>query len=156
MTNGQLQSNYSLIHPFTHLRIHSLVNQIDQSMQNKPNFMKNRRIVSHAISRGYEIAPLVFGSKIPNPILPGVQMNLTPYITIDYRLKTIDQFGKNKPKQTQFKANFIRKTLGEGGTNPIQSQFQSSGAKMNFREIIRLILPVLYINLQNKAKSKDI
>jgi hypothetical protein len=40
MTNDQLQLNRLRIYPFTHLRIHSLVNQIDQSMQNKPNFTK--------------------------------------------------------------------------------------------------------------------
>ncbi len=54
MTNDQLQLNRSLIYPFTHLRIDSLVNQIDQSMQNKPNFLKNPANVSFAKTKGYE------------------------------------------------------------------------------------------------------
>ncbi len=45
--------NRPLIYPFTHLRIDSLVNQIDQSMQNKPNFPKNRMIVSFCKSKCY-------------------------------------------------------------------------------------------------------
>ncbi len=44
------------------------VNQIDQSMQNKPNFMKNRMNVTYDKSKRYENAPPVFGPKIPNPI----------------------------------------------------------------------------------------
>ncbi len=56
MTNDQLQLNRSLIYPFTHLRIDSLVNQIDQSMQNKPNFLQNRANVSYAKSNGYKNA----------------------------------------------------------------------------------------------------
>jgi len=60
--------------------------------------MKNRRIVSYGISRGYEIAPLVFGPKIPNPISPGVQMNLTPYISMNYEQITMNYANKNKPK----------------------------------------------------------
>jgi len=54
MTNAQLQLNRPLIYPFTHLRIDSLVNQIDQSMQNKPNFPKNQVIVSSCKSKCYE------------------------------------------------------------------------------------------------------
>ncbi len=54
MTNDQLQLNRSLIYPFTHLRIDSLVNQIDQSMQNKPNFPQNRVNLSYVKTEGYE------------------------------------------------------------------------------------------------------
>jgi len=54
MTNDQLQFIRSLIYPFTHLRIHSLVNQIDQSMQNKPNFQKDQMNVNYCFTMKYE------------------------------------------------------------------------------------------------------
>ncbi len=57
MTNDQLQLNRSLIYPFTHLRIDSLVNCFDQSMQNKPNFPKNRAIISSCKTDVYENEP---------------------------------------------------------------------------------------------------
>ncbi len=63
MTNEQLQLNRSLIYPFTHLRIDSLVNQIDQSMQNKPNFHQNRAFVSYAKTKGYENEPPFLAQK---------------------------------------------------------------------------------------------
>jgi len=98
--------NRSLIYPFTHLRIHSLVNQIDQSMQNKPNFHKNRMIVSSCKTKDYENAPPIFGPKIPNPISPSVQMNLSSYKSMNYEPRTMNYPWKNKansnPKQTQF------------------------------------------------------
>jgi len=53
----------SLIYTFTHLRIHSLVNQIDQSMQNKPNFMKNPQNASYDKSNGYENTPRFLAQK---------------------------------------------------------------------------------------------
>jgi len=91
--------------PFT---INSLVNQVDQSMQNKPNFMKNRANISYCKSKGSENAPPVFSPKIPKPISPGVQLNLSPYISMNYEQRTMNSPGKNKPN-----------------SNPIQSQFQT-------------------------------
>jgi len=63
MTNDQLQLNRSLIYPFTHLRIDSLVNQIDQSMQNKPNFLGNRVIVSSCKLDVYKNEPPFLAQK---------------------------------------------------------------------------------------------
>jgi len=63
MTNDQLQLNRSLIYPFTHSRINSLVNQIDQSMQNKPNFLENRVIVSYGNTNSYENEPPFLAQK---------------------------------------------------------------------------------------------
>jgi len=73
------------------------VNQKRAIMQNKPNFMKNPVFVSYDKSNGYENAPLVFSPKIPNPISPGVQMNLSPYKSMNYELRTMNYELKNKP-----------------------------------------------------------
>ena len=99
MTNDLLQFTHSLIHSLTHLRTYSFTHiliyaftlwstKIDQSMQNKANFMENRVDVSYDKSRGYENTHPVFSPKIPNPISPGVQMNLTPVKTTHYALLT--------------------------------------------------------------------
>jgi len=68
--------------------------------------MKNRHNVTYDKSKRYENAPLIFSPKIPNPISPGVQMNISPYISMNYEQITMNYSGKNKPK-----------------TNPKQSQF---------------------------------
>jgi len=86
-------------------------------MQNKPNFMENRANVSYGISKGYENAPPIFGPKIPNPISPGAQMNLTPYITTHYAPRTTPYEQKNKPN-----------------TNPKQSQINNHNtSNMSYR-----------------------
>ncbi len=91
------------------------VNQKRVSMQNEPNFMKNRTNVTYDKSNRYENAPLIFGPKIPNPISPSVQMNLSPYISMNYEPRTTNYHGKNKAKtkpiQTQFKLEAKRRSL---------------------------------------------
>jgi len=73
-------------------------------MQNKPNFPKNRAIVSYCKTNGYENTPPVFSPKIPKPISPGVQMNLSPYKSMNYEQRTMNYPGKNKPKTKPNKA----------------------------------------------------
>jgi len=77
------------------------------NMQNKPNFMKNRANVSYYKSKVSENAPPVFGPKIPNPISPGVQMNLSPYISMNYVQRTMNYPGKNKPKTKPKQSQFL-------------------------------------------------
>ncbi len=93
-------------------------------MQNKPNFMKNPPNVSYDKSNGYENAPPIFSPKIPKPISPGVQMNLSPYISTNYEPRTMNYPGKNKansnPIQSQYKAN----------TNPKRIQFYPPTCRM--------------------------
>jgi len=65
--------NRSLIYPFTHLRIHSLVNQIDQSMQNKPNFQNGKMSINSSITMNYEQKTMNDSNKNKpnsNPIYP--------------------------------------------------------------------------------------
>jgi len=78
-------------------------------MQNKPNFMKNPANVSYHKSRSYKNTPPVFSPKIPKPISPSVQMNLTLAQITSYHLPVTNYHDKNKPNsnpiQTQFKPN---------------------------------------------------
>jgi len=88
-------------------------------MQNKPNFMKNQANVTYDKSKRYENAPPIFSPKIPNPISPGVQMNLTSVHTTSYQLPVTNHQDKNKPN-----------------SNPIQSQFKAKGLSCIIRFIV--------------------
>jgi len=69
--------------------------------------MENRVDVSYDKSRGYENTPPVFSPKIPNPISLSVQMNLSPYISMNYEPRTMNYPGKNKPNSNPIKPNFL-------------------------------------------------
>jgi len=60
------------------------------------------------------------------PNLPAPQMNASSFITKDYENKRLADVAKTNP----IKPNFIRHSLGEGGTKPIQTQFAEK-PKMN-------------------------
>ncbi len=53
------------------------------------------------------------------PNLPAPQMNVNKVLTRDYENNSNWKPGENKANTKPIKANFIRHSLGEGGTNPI-------------------------------------
>ncbi len=65
-------------------------------------------------------------------------MNATSFYTVDYENKSNWKLGENKAKTNPIKANFIRHSLGEGGTNPKQTQFAgcSNEHKFYFNKVL--------------------
>ena len=94
-------STHLPIYPFTHLRIDSLVNRIEQSMQNKPNFPKNRAIVCSCKAEGYENEPPFLAQKSQSQFAGCSDEHNFLYTnairTTRYAIRT--------KKQTQFKPN---------------------------------------------------
>jgi len=52
------------------------------------------------------------------------QMNVTSLVAMDYENIANWTLGENKPNSKPIKPNLVRHSLGEGGTNPKQTQFQ--------------------------------
>jgi len=74
------------------------------------------------------------------PNLLNAQMNVTSLITVDYENIANWKLGENKPNSNPIKPNskpikpnLVRHSLGEGGTNPKQTQFPKSqnGCKLS-------------------------
>ena len=68
----------------------------DQSMQNKPNFHKNRAIVNYGVTGDYESQPR-FWPKIPKANFKNREIDVSSSKSMNYEQRTMNYFINPKP-----------------------------------------------------------